>query len=123
MIGKPVAACATGPHPPGAAATPGDWKQGDLSRAVAALETAARLRPDEPRILGDLTSALEAQGRMGEAVAVLHRLEAVRPASAEVARRLAEAYATLGDRSGATRYAARAERLAPQAAWGRGAAR
>ena len=98
-------------------------KQGDLPRAVAALETAARLRPDDPRILGDLASALEAQGRIGEAVAVLHRLEAVRPASAEVARRLAEAYAALGDRPGADRYAARAERLAPQAAGGREAAR
>jgi Flp pilus assembly protein TadD len=89
-------------------------KRGDLHLAAAALGTAARLRPGDPRILGDWAATLVAQSRWSEAVAVLHRLEGLQRGSAEVARRLAAAYEALGDQSRADAYAARAIALAPR---------
>ncbi len=85
--------------------------RGDLSRAADALETAARLRPTEPRILEDLGGVLIALGRPQEALTILHRWEGLQPDSPEVARRLAEAYASVGDMPCSVHYATRADRL------------
>jgi tetratricopeptide (TPR) repeat protein len=71
------------------------WRLGDRRRAVAALETAAHLRTQEPRILALLAAALEAQGRWQEEATVRSQLQALLPSPADVSALIRDAQGAL----------------------------
>jgi tetratricopeptide (TPR) repeat protein len=87
------------------------WHQGDLDRAVNALDEATAARPDYAEALLALGTILEARGNVKGSTSALERAIRLRPDLPAPHIVLARALTAAGDEAGARRESAEAERL------------
>lgn len=90
-------------------------QRGALEEALAHLDRAVALRPDNPLFLANRGAALADAGRLAEAVADLSRAAAGRPGDATTLRNLGQAMAALGNARAAIDPLSRAVAAAPDA--------
>ena len=89
------------------------WLDNDYDRAIASLEEASRLLPNDSEI-GLINAAIaRRQGRWKEAIALFQQVEAVDPQNANVVRNLVYTYGAVRDWPRAAQAAARLDALVP----------